>query len=58
MAPKKTRKVVQKTVVEEPTQNLDVPPQALDVPPQAIRGENKIFPKVRKTVSSLSLFLV
>jgi len=39
MAPKKTRKVVQETVVEEPTQDLDVPPQA-------IRGENKIFPNV------------
>jgi hypothetical protein len=25
MAPKKTRKLVQETVVEEPTQNLDVP---------------------------------
>jgi len=34
MAPKKTRKVVQETVVEEPTQDLDVPPQA-------IRGEEQ-----------------
>ncbi len=29
MAPKKTRKVVQKTVVEEPTQDPNVPPQAM-----------------------------
>jgi hypothetical protein len=29
MAPKKTRKVVQETVVEEPTQDPDVPPQAI-----------------------------
>jgi len=29
MAPKKSRKVVQETVVEEPTQDLDVPPQAM-----------------------------
>jgi hypothetical protein len=29
MAPKKTRKVVQEIVVEEPTQDLDVPPQAI-----------------------------
>jgi hypothetical protein len=34
MAPKKTRKLVQKTVVEEPTQDPDVPPQA-------IRGEEQ-----------------
>jgi len=29
MAPKKTRKPVQETVVEEPTQDLDVPPEAI-----------------------------
>jgi hypothetical protein len=29
MAPKKTRKLVLETVVEEPTQNPDVPPQAM-----------------------------
>ncbi len=29
MAPKKSRKVVQETVVEEPTQDPDVPPQAM-----------------------------
>ncbi len=29
MAPKKTRKLVQETVVEEPTQDLDVPPSWL-----------------------------
>jgi hypothetical protein len=29
MAPKKSRKVVQKTMVEEPTQDPDVPPQAM-----------------------------
>jgi hypothetical protein len=29
MAPKKTRKLVQETVVEEPTQDLDVPPEAI-----------------------------
>jgi hypothetical protein len=29
MAPKKTCKLVQKTVVEEPTQDLDVPPKAI-----------------------------
>jgi hypothetical protein len=29
MAPKKSRKVVQKTVVEEPTQDPDVPPQTM-----------------------------
>jgi len=34
MPPKKTRKVVQKTVVKEPTQDLDVPPEA-------IRGEEQ-----------------
>jgi len=34
MAPKKTRKVVQETVVEEPTQDPNVPPQA-------IRGEEQ-----------------
>ncbi len=34
MAPKKTHKVVQETVVKEPTQDSDVPPQA-------IRGEDQ-----------------
>jgi hypothetical protein len=34
MAPKKTRKVVEKSVVEEPTQDSNVPPQA-------IRGEEQ-----------------
>jgi hypothetical protein len=34
MAPKKICKVVQETMVEEPTQDLDVPPQA-------IRGEEQ-----------------
>jgi hypothetical protein len=34
MAPKKTCKVVQETVVEEPTQDPNVPPQA-------IRGEEQ-----------------
>ncbi len=29
MAPKKTRKPVQETVVEEPTEDLDVPPEAM-----------------------------
>ncbi len=29
MAPKKSRKVVQETVVEEPTQDSNVPPQAM-----------------------------
>jgi hypothetical protein len=29
MAPKKTHKLVQETVVEEPTQNLDVPTEAI-----------------------------
>ncbi len=29
MAPKKSRKVVQETMVEEPTQGPDVPPQAM-----------------------------
>ncbi len=29
MAPKKTRKLVQKTVVEETTQDLDVPPEPM-----------------------------
>jgi hypothetical protein len=29
MAPKKSRKVVQETMVEEPTQDPDVPPQAM-----------------------------
>jgi len=29
MAPKKTRKLVQETVVEEPTQDLDVPLEAI-----------------------------
>jgi hypothetical protein len=29
MAPKKSRNVVQETMVEEPTQNPDVPPQAM-----------------------------
>ncbi len=29
MAPKKSRKVVQETMVEEPTQDPDVPPQAV-----------------------------
>ncbi len=29
MAPKKTRKLVQETMVEEPTQDLDVPPKAI-----------------------------
>jgi hypothetical protein len=29
MAPKKTRKLVQKTMVEEPTEDLDVPPEAM-----------------------------
>jgi hypothetical protein len=34
MVPKKTRKIVQETVVEKPTQDLDVPPWA-------IRGEDQ-----------------
>jgi hypothetical protein len=29
MAPKKTHKPVQETVVEEPTKDLDVPPEAM-----------------------------
>ncbi len=29
MAPKKARKPVQETVVEEPTQDLDVPPETI-----------------------------
>jgi hypothetical protein len=29
MAPKKTRKLAQETMVEKPTQNLDVPSKAL-----------------------------
>jgi hypothetical protein len=29
MAPKKTRKLVQETVVEEPTQDSNVPPEAI-----------------------------
>jgi hypothetical protein len=29
MAPKKTRKLVEETVVEEPTQDLQVPPEAM-----------------------------
>jgi len=29
MAPKKTRKLAQETMVEEPTQDLDVPPKSI-----------------------------
>jgi hypothetical protein len=41
MAPKKSRKVVQETMVEEPTQDPDVLTQDPDVPPQAMSGEEQ-----------------
>jgi hypothetical protein len=41
MAPKKSRKVVQETMVEEPTQDPNVPTQDPNVPPQAMSGEKQ-----------------
>jgi hypothetical protein len=46
MAPKKTRKLVQETMVEEPTQDLDVPPKT-------IREEEQKILKMRETMITL-----
>jgi hypothetical protein len=56
MAPKKTRKLVQETMVEEPTQDLDVPSKAIREEEQEILRSKKTMTTVMTQFFFLSLF--